>query len=127
MIDTLINNETQIVSVIIVLLIILGVVIAIVKVSPFIRKTVHFMNKLIGMPGEPGVLERLDKIEKQSAEAAYHSKPNHGGSAHDAVMKEITELRRNIELFSWEQNKANGRLWKEVEKNHGKVNHDEWD
>ena len=40
-------------------------------------------------PAEPGILARLDRIE-------YEVKPNHGGSAHDAVMRSVDELRTMV-------------------------------
>lgn len=38
---------------------------------------------------EPGVLARLEKIEHEVT-------PNHGGSAHDAVMRSMAELRELV-------------------------------
>lgn len=46
-----------------------------------------------GVPGREGVMERIAKIEKDSAEALYHSKPNGGNSAYDHLSNKIDETK----------------------------------
>ena len=52
-----------------------------------------------GTPERPGVVSRLDEIERKVDDVHYNVKPNHGGSAYDAqtrLTKEIlTILKEN--------------------------------
>lgn len=52
-----------------------------------------------GRPGvnrRPGVLERLDNIERKVNSAAFNSQSNHGTSAYDAHTKMLLEILEEI-------------------------------
>lgn len=56
---------------------------------------------------QPGVLARLDRIEHEVT-------PNHGGSAHDQLMKAITELADEFRAFADESTHDRKGLHKRI-------------
>lgn len=80
------------------------------KAWPSVRGLVRLSDLLMGGPDRPGLLatltaihERLDRLEAltteaahDSAVAAYHSRPNHGGSSHDALMAKFAALEARL-------------------------------
>lgn len=52
---------------------------------------------------QPGVIARLDAIE-------YQVKPNHGGSAHDSLMRKLDELGQKLEKHQAESTKDRADL-----------------
>lgn len=49
-----------------------------------------------GVPRRPGVLERLDNIERKVNSAAFNSQSNHGTSAYDAHTEMLLEILEEI-------------------------------
>ena len=49
-----------------------------------------------GVSRRPGVLERLDNIERKVNSAAFNSQSNHGTSAYDAHTKMLLEILEEI-------------------------------
>lgn len=85
------------------ILVALGVLVAGLKwLGPALQPLRDFTLLLQGRPGYPGVpaippfSERLAAVEKYASEAAFHSQPNHGTSAYDALMGEFRELRAEV-------------------------------
>lgn len=50
-----------------------------------------------GVPGRPGVMERLRVIEDRIESIEYHGQPNHGGSSYDAMMRAIKSISDKID------------------------------
>lgn len=85
------------------LLVSLGVLVAGLKwIRPMAAPMREFMLLVGGRPGMPGfpaippLAERMASIEEASREAAFHSQPNHGTSAHDALLREIREIGHKV-------------------------------
>lgn len=91
----------------------IGAIWATIKwVRPFVRGALDVFDAWNGRPARPGfeaipgVMEQLsnlrDDVEiaktlahdaaESAADASYHSKPNHGGSAYDAVIRRLDDL-----------------------------------
>ena len=67
----------------------------------------QFLTDWAGEPARPGVparlgvvaqlghlREELERVQQDAASAAFNTQTNHGSSSHDAVMREIREIRR---------------------------------
>ena len=63
------------------------IVISVRKGLTFIKKAVHFFDDWIGSEGNPGMLERLDRIEKDVSEIKKEVTYNSGTSLKDAVRR----------------------------------------
>lgn len=50
-----------------------------------------------GVARRPGVMERLDGIERQLSETNYHIKPNHGMSSYDHQTKLLEEINGKLD------------------------------
>ncbi|UFU05486.1 hypothetical protein [Ruania halotolerans] len=48
---------------------------------------VRFLDRLIGAPGRPGLLDRMAALEVQVQRIHTEVTPNHGGSMNDAVRR----------------------------------------
>lgn len=104
--SSIVPVDTLIVVTIALIVIVSSVVTMGVKLWPFITK----MNQIAedwageperpGVPHRPGLLERVAAIEKHSKSADFNSKPNHGTSAHDQVMKSIEGLKSRVDDMS---------------------------
>lgn len=83
----------------------LAIAYAVVKAWPWVRRAVHLVDDLYGSDARPGVAarpglaERLAVLEhdvadtKQAAQAAaYHSAPNSGHSAYDALIDKVDHI-----------------------------------
>lgn len=67
-----------------------------------------------GVPGRPGIVAQIgvlrcdlegvradmQQIKADSASAAFHSKPNHGSSSHDSLMREVRDSRAEVRKLS---------------------------
>lgn len=67
-----------------------------------------------GVPGRPGIVAQIGvlrydlegvradmrQIKTDSASAAFHSKPNHGSSSHDSLMREVRDSRAEVRKLS---------------------------
>lgn len=79
-----------------------AIVVFISKVHPFIKRLQTLMDDWLGEPERPGVprrpglMERVEKIEKLSLSSAYHTRPNHGGSGHDALSAKLDLILEKI-------------------------------
>ena len=78
---------------------VLGVISLIVIVGKFVYTITRFMDHLScmlnvwdGNDDRPGVLDRLNDIEKEIKDIQYHVKPNHGGSSVDAQNRQLKEI-----------------------------------
>lgn len=74
-------------------------------VTPFwrkIRSISHLIDDWQGEPARPGVPERkgvmvrLQEIEDRVMSTEYHVRPNHGGSSHDNMMKQLKKIEELI-------------------------------
>lgn len=69
------------------------------RVTRFLDHLTAMLEVWEGTPERPGVVSRLDEIERKVDDVHYNVKPNHGGSAYDAqtrLTKEIlTILKEN--------------------------------
>lgn len=69
------------------------------RVTRFLDHLAAMLEVWEGAPERPGVVSRLDEIERKVDDVHYNVKPNHGGSAYDAqtrLTKEIlTILKEN--------------------------------
>ena len=89
-------------------------VVVLVKGGPVARRLNRFADVLFGTPpdpalgtkGTPGMAARLVAVEEvaqqaleAAQDAAFHSKPNHGTSSHDAVMRELGALRALVQAM----------------------------
>jgi hypothetical protein len=74
------------------------------KGIPFLRRMGQIADMILGAPAQPhlGIPERpslgarVTKIETASQEAAYHSKPNGGGSFADNINRRFDEVRADM-------------------------------
>ena len=68
------------------------------RVAPWVRRGARLMDDLQGeparhgRPAQPGVLERLNKLEARLDAVSYHVAPNSGGSAHDQIVKRLERI-----------------------------------
>lgn len=73
------------------------------KLWPVLVRLKTLIDDWIGEPARPGVdrtpgvMERLAKIEHTSQQASFHSRPNHGSSSHDAVIKKLNTIESQLE------------------------------
>lgn len=56
-----------------------------VKTWPWLRRVVRFLDRLIGDPEHPGLLDRMDAIEEKVAPILHEVKNNSGSSMKDAI------------------------------------------
>lgn len=74
----------------------------VVKLWPVVRKTNAVLNDLSGekarpgVPARPGVMERLQQVEKHAYQASFHSRPNNGTSSHDKLMGKLEHLETQL-------------------------------
>lgn len=62
------------------------------RVTRFLDHLNVMLEAWEGTPERPGVISRIEKIEKEVSDIHYNVKPNHGGSAYD----NHTKLSREI-------------------------------
>lgn len=84
--------------------VILGIITITTISSRFLYKITRFLDHLNcmlsvwdGTENVPGVIERLNKIEKQLSDVQYHVKPNHGNSSVDAQNRQLQKIISYLE------------------------------
>lgn len=109
-----------------------AVVTTVMKVWPIVRKLTSIINDMAGEPprpgfdGRPGIMERLQKVESDASDAAYHVKPNHGSSAHDDLKTQLDRVETHVNVvgdrvdrLSEESKHDRQRLWEQFYTHHG--------
>lgn len=91
-------------------LLVLGIVGAVIagvrKVWPILVGISHLVDDIRGesprpgVPGRPGLMERLATVEHDARLAAHNTKPNGGGSSHDEIMRELKAIRQEQALHA---------------------------
>lgn len=62
------------------------------RVTRFLDHLTTMLEVWEGTPERPGVVSRLDEIERKVDDVHYNVKPNHGGSAYDAQTRLTKEI-----------------------------------
>lgn len=73
------------------------------KVWPVLSKLKDIIDDIAGeparkgVPARPGLMERMASVEAKVTSADYHSRPNGGSSAYDALMREVRGLHDKVD------------------------------
>ena len=84
-----------------------GALIAFVfKGMPWLRRVGRIVDVVAGtpsigeIPGQPGMIARLTTVEDLARDAAYHSKPNGGGSFADNINRRFDTIDEKVDRLA---------------------------